>query len=267
MIESLLLAVTRVMTYSPDNLPTNATGFFFERDGQLFLVTNRHVVIDEPSGHAPDRIEIELHVDADNVAEVVQFSIPLYVDGIGVWREGSDTGGVVDVIVIALDRSALPEGLHLFAFTPDHLLADLDVIEAGAAVRIVGFPLGFHDTVHRLPVTRQAVVASAFGIRFQGSGFFLTDARMHRGTSGAPVVARLIADQSGRGDLVVWALLGIHASRFDVDNRDVEQDERLSLNCAWYADILLALTEPVCVQAPQPSEGEPATDTLPASMD
>jgi hypothetical protein len=45
-------------------------------------------------------------------------------------------------------------------------------------------------------------------------------------------------------------LLGVHAARMDVSNRDVDQDERLNLNCAWYADILLTLTEEVKV-APQ----------------
>jgi len=39
-----------------------------------------------------------------------------------------------------------------------------------------------------------------------------------------------------------WKLLGVHAGRMDVTSRDVEQDERLDLNCAWYADILLTLT-------------------------
>jgi hypothetical protein len=93
-----------------------------------------------------------------------------------------------------------------------------------------------------LPVARQAIIASAFGVRFQGQGYFLTDAMMHRGTSGAPVVARLTAERSSRGDLA-WMLLGVHAARMDVSNRDVDQDERLNLNCAWYADILLTLTE------------------------
>jgi hypothetical protein len=37
-------------------------------------------------------------------------------------------------------------------------------------------------------------------------------------------------------------LLGVHAARMDTTNRDAEQDERLNLNCAWYADIL-TLTE------------------------
>jgi hypothetical protein len=109
-------------------------------------------------------------------------------------------------------------------------------------VRIVGFPLGIHDLVHKLPVARQAVVASAFGVRFQGQGCFLTDARLHRGTSGAPVVARVVGKGSGRTELP-WMLLGVHAARLDVTNRDATQDESLDLNFAWYADILLTLTQ------------------------
>ena len=68
LIESLLLAATRVLTFAQQQPLTNASGFFFERNGRLYLVTSRHVVVDEPSKHFPDRIEIELHIDADNMA-------------------------------------------------------------------------------------------------------------------------------------------------------------------------------------------------------
>jgi hypothetical protein len=241
MIESLLLAVTRVTTMFGQQRLTNATGFFFERNGRLFLVTNRHVVLDEASGHHPDRLEIELHVAPENVAVTTQFSIPLYRNGKSIWREGRDAAGTVDVVVLELERPALPETLLHHAFTPAHLVKQLDQVEVGTSVLIVGFPLGFHDTLHRLPVARQAVIASAFGIRFQGNGYFLTDARMHRGTSGAPVVARDPTQGAGRAELP-WMLLGVHATRMDVSNRDLAQDERLDLNCAWYADILLTLT-------------------------
>jgi hypothetical protein len=40
-----------------------------------------------------------------------------------------------------------------------------------------------------------------------------------------------------------WVLLGVHSARFDMETRDQTQDEALGLNCAWYADILLTLTE------------------------
>ena len=242
MIESLLLAVTRVSTMFGDRLLTGATGFFFERDNRLFLVTSRHVVLDEASNHRPDRLEIELHVDAINIGAVIQWSMPIYGGNQPLWRQGVDSGGSVDVVAVEIQRSALPESTLLSAFTPAHLVAELDQVEVGNPVLIVGFPLGFHDNMHHLPVARQAVIASAFGIRFQGQGYFLTDARMHRGTSGAPVVARVTAQRSGRGDLA-WMLLGVHAARMDVADRDIAQDERLNLNCAWYADILLTLTE------------------------
>jgi hypothetical protein len=35
----------------------------------------------------------------------------------------------------------------------------------------------------------------------------------------------------------------------DVSNRDIDEDERLDLNCAWYADVLLTLTDESAVTA------------------
>ena len=242
MIESLLLAVTRVATMFGTQQLSNATGFFFQREERLFLITSRHVVLDEDSNHRPDRLAIELHIDPENVATTTQFLIPLYRDNQPLWREGNDSAGTVDVVALQIQRPVLPDTLLLHAFTPEHLVEQLNEIEVGARVLIVGFPLGFHDLLHHLPVARQAIIASAFGIRFQGHGYFLTDARLHRGMSGAPVVTRMTTQRSGRGNMP-WLLLGVHGARMDVTSRDVEQDERLDLNCAWYGDILLTLTQ------------------------
>ena len=242
MIESLLLTAARLGTFDGQRPLTNASGFFFEREGRLFLVTSRHVMIDEPGKHFPDRVEIELHLDPDNLAESTGFSIPLYRGGKSIWRQGLDAAGEIDVAVIEIERAALPPTTLYRAFTPSHLPGRLDRIEVGASLLVVGFPLGFHDTLHHMPVVRQAVVASSFGLRFKGEGYFLTDARTHRGTSGAPVVMRVPGQDAARGDLP-WMLLGVHSARLDVGTRDLKLDEALGLNCAWYADILLTLTE------------------------
>ncbi len=241
MIESLLLSAAPIATFEGSRPLTNASGFFFERDGRLFLVTSRHVMVDRPSGHAPDRIQIELHTDPENVAETVGFSMPLYQQGRSTWRQGRDSAGGIDVAALEIDRSALPATAVLAAFTPNHLLPEDDSVEIGTPVLILGFPLGFHDWLHRVPVVRQAVVASSFGLRFQGEGYFLTDARTHRGSSGAPVVLR--RSQAGTRDgSLPWTLLGVHSARLDVGTREEDADEALGLNCAWYADILLTLT-------------------------
>lgn len=63
MIESIILTAARVLTFDGRRPLTNASSFFFERGERLFVVTSRHVMIDEPTKHFPDRIEIELHID------------------------------------------------------------------------------------------------------------------------------------------------------------------------------------------------------------
>jgi hypothetical protein len=242
MIESILLSATPVTTFIGQERLTNASGFFFERGNRLFLVSSRHVMIDEPSKHFPDRIEIELHSDPENIALTTGFSIPLYRDRESIWRQGMDSAGGIDVAAIEIDRSALPESAAFRCFTPQHLITAENTVEIGTAVLILGFPLGFYDRLHRIPVVRQAVVASSFGLRFQGEAYFLTDARTHRGSSGAPVIMRIAQPETAHRDLP-WMLLGVHSARLDVGSREVREDEALGLNCAWFADILLTLTE------------------------
>lgn len=239
MIEPLLLSCVQVTTYLDKAILTNASGFFFENNKRLFLVTSRHVLIDEPSNHRPDSISIEIHTNRDNLAESVMYSIPLYLNGKRNWRVGKDRSGVTDVAAIEVFRNQLPESAVYFAFSPDHLPDSIEQIGIGSRLLIIGFPLSFHDTLHHLPVARQGINASSFSLRFQGNGYFLTDARTHRGMSGAPVVMQA---KRNKGGGIPWMLLGIHSARLDVGTRDLQMDEALGLNCAWFADILLTLT-------------------------
>jgi len=259
--DPLLLATARVSTFLGPLLQTNASGFFFERDGQLYLVTSRHVVIDAANKHLPDRLEIELHLDDVDLTRSTGFSIPLYADGQSLWRQGRDSGGDVDIAVLELDGSKLPPAVAMRAFTPAQLAKPEDGIGVGASLLVSGFPLGFHDALHHLPVVRQAIVASSYGIRFQGQGYFLTDARMHRGASGAPVVMRDPA-LPPRNPALPWLLLGVHSARLDMGDRDQVLDESLGLNCAWYADILMTLTGPQ--PAPDKLAPAPAVEPPPA---
>ena len=254
LIDPLLLAATRIGTFAGTTPMTNATGFFFEREGRLWLVTSRHVFFDALTGHRPDRIELEIHDHPEDLAQSIGFSVPLYgADGAGLWRSAQDPGGEVDVAAIELDRAAMPARALLRAFTPAHLQRDPKGVPAGAPLLILGFPLGFHDTLHHLPVVRQSIVASAFGLRFQGQGYFLTDGRTHRGTSGAAVVMRAAAPAGRRAGALPWKLLGVHSARMDLATRDRDQDESLGLNMAWYADVLMTLTDDHApVAAPPP---------------
>ncbi len=236
---------------------TNATGFFYQRDARLFLVTSRHVLFDEPSHHHPDRIVIELHTDRDNLTQSVGFSIPLYRDGLGLWRQAEDSSGPIDVAAIELDRTSLPQSAYYRAFTPQNLLNHSGSVEIGTSMLVVGFPLGFHDSLHHLPVIRHAINASSFALRFQGNGYFLTDSRTHRGTSGAAVVMRM--ENTSKFNDLPWTLLGVHSTRLDVGTREADVDEALGLNCVWFADVLPALIEQRAQSGPHGSLRQSAT--------
>jgi len=242
-VDALLLTVTRISTFIGSRVLTSASGFFFRRGGRLFLVSNRHVFADEPSKHFPDRVEIGVHTDREDLTRHAIVSLPLYRESLSQWRDARDTGGSVDVATIEIAQDALPPDAVLDAFDETHLEAIGEAIAIGDALTIVGFPLGFHDTIHHLAVSRSASIASAYGVRFQQQGYFLTDARTHRGSSGAPVLRRR-GRSADSTSLQAWQLVGVHSTRMDMSTRDQEQDESLGLNCAWYSDVLLALTTP-----------------------
>ena len=238
---AILLTTTRINTWLGARSLSSASGFFFRADARLFLVSNRHVFADVPSGHFPDRFEIELHTDARDLTRYVVFSIPLYANGLGLWRQATDMSGAMDVAMIEIDIERLPAPVVLQAFDAGHLECGAESVTVGDALAVIGFPLGFHDTVHHLAVARSASIASAYGVRFQQQGYFLTDARTHRGSSGSPVLRRRRHAQPGDDSPHSWQLLGIHSTRMDMRTRDLAADESLGLNCAWYADVLTTL--------------------------
>lgn len=239
---AVLLTTVRISTLIGTRPLTNASGFFFRRNARLFLVTNRHVFADVPGNHFPDRIEIDLHTSARDLTRCTTFSIPLYGGGLGLWRQATDSVGAVDVAVIEIDVDRLPPDGVLQAFETAHLESHGENVGIGDALTIIGYPLGFQDTVHHLAIARAASVASAYGIRFQQQGYFLTDARTHRGSSGSPVLRRRRNASHNDISPQSWQLLGIHSTRMDMKTRDAAEDESLGLNCAWYADVLKALT-------------------------
>jgi hypothetical protein len=239
-VDAMLLATTRVTTFSGARVLSVASGFYFRRADRLFLVSNRRVFADAARSHRPDRIEIGLHADARDLTRYTVVSLPLYRDGLGLWRATADTGGAVDVAALEVPAGHWPADAAAHAFDPRHIEARDEKVAIGDALTIVGFSAGFNDTLHHLPMARNATVASPYGIRFQGLGAFLTDARTHPCSDGSPVMRRRVQD--GAAAAPAWQLLGVHSSRVDANALEPPRGDSMGLCCAWYADVLLALT-------------------------
>ncbi len=97
-ISDLYTSVTIIYAYKGDEYQGSATGFFFENIDKLFLVTNKHVVLDEKKSYKPDTFKLILHTDASNTKKNEEFIISLYKNSKKVWLEHNNSN--VDIAVI-----------------------------------------------------------------------------------------------------------------------------------------------------------------------
>lgn len=261
-VDEMLLHVVKVQTVASGRSLTNATGVFYQQDGYLYLVTARHVVNNPSAGHHPDTLHVFLHNDISDLRHISELSIPLFVDGVSQWYQ-HPTRYDVDVVAVALNDPHVLRTHVIRPFQRDDILASDTILPLGQDALIPGFPLGFHDTMHHLPLVRRATIASSFSHPFKGEPYFLTDARLHRGMSGSPVIARIPRDgHPENSEESRWRLLGIHTSSVDVSDRDPALDERLALNTSWYATLITEmLPEQTVASSTQSPDGSVLLDS------
>lgn len=221
----------------------SGSGFFYEHDDNLFLITNRHVVIDEDTGHYPDELVLRLHTTPNDISQSADLRLPLYQGPFRVWKQ-HPAGPEVDVVAVPLAKADVAGRFFVRAFgKANHVPDDVD-IAIGEDVQVMGYPLGFHDEVHNLPLIRNATIASVYPVPFRGHPFVLIDARLHRGTSGSPVLTKptsILQKTDGSTAMLSGTatyLVGVHSASLDVVDRDPDRDEPLGLNVVWFASLI-----------------------------
>jgi hypothetical protein len=221
-----------------------ATGFFYYFNG-LYLITNRHVLIDEKEDYYPDEIKLLLH-KKDNVKRSKVLPISIYnAEGGKNWLEHPKFGEKIDVIALPINAEKLGADFYCKSFCMhDNIPSDID-LSIGDDVLALGYPLGFRDTIHNLPIARNATVASVYPIPFEEKPGFLIDSRLHSGTSGSPVLTKLMDSiRTTDGSFVRLFdetrrfFLGVHSETLDVLDRDPDKDEPLGLNFVWFAYLI-----------------------------
>lgn len=247
------------------------TGFFLNRDGRTYLVTNRHVVDPDDNEVNPESAYIWLR-NRNDLGTANRNAIRLVENDNPRWRGHPDDTTDVDLAVLPLHpRLSTLDDVHdedtevtsgSLAFTTEHFIHEN--VGVDQRVSIIGYPGDFMDRSTRLPVRRNALISSPYGYSFAGEPYFLTDARMHPGTSGSPVVMRSRGMQFHRGDVPDnrsknLYLLGVHSATFHdsgfkeheldeaEDKKKGEDDEhlqaKLDLNAAWYPGLINAIID------------------------
>ena len=242
-----LYATTTLIRYPNDH--GSATGFFFTHEDHSFIITNRHVV--DPEDIALDQARIHLR-DQTDIGNVNSFSVDLSGGEGSAWF-GHPESSDVDVAVIPINPVITPideigkseATSGNLAFTRDHYIHENITVDE--RVSIVGYPGNFTDRSTYFPVKRNALISSPYGVFFNNDPIFVTDARMHPGTSGSPVVMSTGGMMRSSGEVPSNRsksiyLLGIHSATFysfeTQDDLDDTSQFRYDLNAAWYPQII-----------------------------
>lgn len=229
----------------------HATGFFYNTENNTYLVTNRHVLDEnEDSDNNPDSVRIFTR-SVDAIQQREYHDLPLAGGENEDWfSPPSDSGIDIAVVPLNFELDSVNHRIGIYderppetgslAYNNDSILSEKSRVLAGDRTQIVGYPGHYTDQLYDFPVTRNAIASTQYGFPFNGAPAFLTDARMHPGTSGSPVLAGPVTLMT-HGGIDLWGpaykLLGIHSSTL---LQPVEDGERrwLDLNTAWYAELI-----------------------------
>lgn len=236
-ISDIVFAVARVNMIKDTNHIGTATGFFYRSNGEKFFITNKHVVYNQEADASPDKLKLVLHASRKELHQNSNsISINLFdKTGNPTWHECHDKNYDVVAIPISENTISMPD-LRKFNssivnfFTSSNLLDNVRIQSFGDAV-VIGYPLGFSDEFHNLPVYRNAMIASEYGIPFNNNEYFLIDANLHPGTSGSPVISSpgnllIRGESSFHSDAII--LLGVMSAGYD----------NLGLNTVWYSNVI-----------------------------
>lgn len=171
-LDYLYLAVTKLTThdYNDDNIINpnavrTGTGFFYTNDNsKLFLITSRHLVIDENKNYQPHILRLYLHTDDMDLTINTVIDIELHKKLEKKWIESRTPDA--DVIAIPL-TGEFETDYSGVSFDSKFLLPPEDRLSVGQVVVIIGYPMGlWHDEKHNLPIIRSGIVASAYPVPY-----------------------------------------------------------------------------------------------------
>ena len=243
-IPYLALSVARLEAYRGRRQVALGSGFFYKKEDRISYMTNRHMVVGEHKAQRPDSIRLNLHTDPSHIASSKTVSIDLYdADGRPAWMEHPSRGKAVDVVAIPVSRGQLG-GCEVVPLSKGRQVPDEIVLDLGQDLMVVGFPDGLSDSVHNLPIARNASLASCYMVPFNAEPYMLVDSNLHPGTSGSPIFTKPVfsarrPDGSFKNsDRGATYLVGMHSAGIVQRARGgTGNGGLLGLNTCWFASL------------------------------
>ena len=265
-----LHSISTIIETNTTQFSSQGSGFYYSRlaarDGDspqwravedMWLVTNRHVVIPRKDKveFPPEKFTFFLRKLGPSGA-LNWDPVILYAQEIEKLAKFHPDNSV-DVAVVNIndavtnriksgDQYVGPYLLHSDNFAGRNNIE----VEASSDVLVVGYPKGFYDNVNLFPIVKSGIIASRWGVGFQGKPYFLIDAKLFPGSSGSVVISKPTDLVVKDGKLMSsnekqFAFLGVYSGEpkyqeapVVVGDLTITQSSGFDLGIVWYADLV-----------------------------
>jgi hypothetical protein len=235
----------------------NGSGFFyFEYADQpvegtqmteiknMWLITNRHVILGVDKEIAPDRLTFrfrklvheislswdEIHLTHDQIIERTRVHSNKMIDI-----------AAISILDLMTEKIKLqPEGVQYlspYGISKNDMPANNKLkVEVGDDLLVIGDPKGYHDEVNLYPIVKFGIIASGWRYQFDGIPYFLIDTGLKVGSSGSLVITKprefaMIDGQLKYAPNKKYLFLGVYSERL---KRYLE----IYMGMAWYGEFV-----------------------------
>ena len=123
-------------------------------------------------------------------------------------------------------------------------------VEVADEVIVIGYPRGYYDKKNVFPIVKSGIIASRWGMKFDGKPLFRIDAKLFPGASGSIVITRPLSSTIVEGQLkgyreARFAFLGVYSGSpivqtetMDFDDFTIIRKDSCNLGTVWYGDLV-----------------------------
>lgn len=265
-MNNIIYAVCMLFQISNNNVIGTATGFFFQNNSSLYLITNRHVVQFSVNDlHA--KLILNIHVDSSNHSKFKQIEIPLNHTGKLLWYGYSDP--TIDVVAIPIDKNLISGGIVTPLSKENFPPSDIS-LTIGDDLLAIGYPRGFTDQINLTPIAKSCIISTPIEIPFENKPMILIDGNLQPGMSGSPIITKPSSTFNTTNGIAFntspsFFLVGIHSATF-YKNIDIKKEpiyvikegqitisgfkiepiqENLGLQTCWFNGVIQNLVEQI----------------------
>jgi hypothetical protein len=275
-LDDTLHGISTLLLVTFQGKQIQGTGFFYQelaprdptknsqwrRIEALWIVSNRHIFLPkiEDKEIVPDSLTFHIRKIADNsiIWEAITLDIIELRKRIKLHADPQ-----VDVAMIRIDDlfiSRIKDDknyMQLSAVGEENLPGNNNIsAEVADDVVIIGYPKGFYDEKNVFPIAKSGIIATRWGLNFNGLPVFLIDAKLFPGSSGSIVITKPI-------DFVIvdgkpmsakdkkFAFLGVYSGEpfrqhtpIDLDDITIiRKDSSFNVGIVWYGQLVVDIAK------------------------